>query len=171
MSTASSSRTAQSCARLAAVQALYALAVEEDLNAAALAEAFVTGDIGGRTMVDDPDTEEEFEVILADMDPVLFRKLVKTATDRAADIAEMIRGSLSDKWSEARLERTARAILQTGLAELLMEDQTPAQVIISEYVDIAKSFYPGPESGMVNAVLDRVARLLRTGDFETPAGG
>jgi N utilization substance protein B len=37
----------------------------------------------------------------------------------------------------------------------------PPKVAISEYVDIAHAFYSGPEPGLVNAVLDHIARVLR----------
>ena len=42
-------------------------------------------------------------------------------------------------------------------------------VVVSEYVDIAASFYDGAEPRMVNAVLDKMARTLRPGEFDTPA--
>jgi N utilization substance protein B len=35
--------------------------------------------------------------------------------------------------------------------------------VISEYTDIARSFYEGPEVGLVNAVLDRLAKTLTDG--------
>ena len=34
-------------------------------------------------------------------------------------------------------------------------------MIINEYVDVAKAFFDEDEPGMVNGVLDRVARKLR----------
>ncbi len=37
----------------------------------------------------------------------------------------------------------------------------PVAVIVSEYVDIARAFYSEDEPGLVNAVLDRVARRVR----------
>ncbi|MGH6702210.1 MAG: transcription antitermination factor NusB [Bradyrhizobium sp.] len=34
---------------------------------------------------------------------------------------------------------------------------TPAPVVIDEYVEIANSFFDGPEPGFVNAALDAIA--------------
>ncbi len=54
-----------------------------------------------------------------------------------------------------------RAILRAGIYELANRPEVPARVAISEYVDVARAFYSGAEPGMVNAVLDKVAHLLR----------
>ena len=37
----------------------------------------------------------------------------------------------------------------------------PSRVVITEYVDVAGAFFGPNESGMVNAVLDRIAREER----------
>jgi N utilization substance protein B len=36
--------------------------------------------------------------------------------------------------------------------------EAPTEVVIDEYVEIAKSFFEGPEPAFVNAALDGVAR-------------
>ena len=41
----------------------------------------------------------------------------------------------------------------------------PAKVVINEYLDVARGFFTGAEPGMANAVLDRLARLLRPDEF------
>jgi N utilization substance protein B len=41
---------------------------------------------------------------------------------------------------------------------------------MSEYVGIADAFVDRDETGMVNAVLDQIARQLRTEEFEHAAG-
>jgi N utilization substance protein B len=38
--------------------------------------------------------------------------------------------------------------------------------VVSEYVDVAHAFVEREETGMVNAVLDQIARKLRAGEFE-----
>jgi N utilization substance protein B len=42
----------------------------------------------------------------------------------------------------------------------------PARVAIKEYVDIAGAFFAREESGMINAVLDSLAREARPSEFE-----
>jgi N utilization substance protein B len=43
-----------------------------------------------------------------------------------------------------------------------MNDGPPGKVVINEYMDIARGFFTGPEPGLANAVLDRIARSLKT---------
>jgi transcription antitermination protein NusB len=42
--------------------------------------------------------------------------------------------------------------------------------VVSEYVDVAHAFLDRDETGMVNAVLDQLARQLRANEFARPAG-
>jgi N utilization substance protein B len=41
----------------------------------------------------------------------------------------------------------------------------PGRVVVSEYVDVAHAFVDGDETGMVNAVLDQIARQFRADEF------
>jgi N utilization substance protein B len=42
------------------------------------------------------------------------------------------------------------------------------RIVINEYVDVCHAFFAGREPGMVNAVLDRLARTLRPDDLAMP---
>jgi N utilization substance protein B len=53
-----------------------------------------------------------------------------------------------------------RSVLRAGVAELLTRTDIPANATIAEFVDVAQAFYAGPESGLANAVLDRISRAL-----------
>jgi N utilization substance protein B len=54
-----------------------------------------------------------------------------------------------------------RAALRAGVYELRSRKDVPARVVIKEYVDVAGAFFGPTESGMVNAVLDRIAHEER----------
>ena len=41
----------------------------------------------------------------------------------------------------------------------------PARVVVSEYADVAAAFVERDETGMVNAVLDHLARKTRPDEF------
>ena len=41
----------------------------------------------------------------------------------------------------------------------------PARVVVTEYVDVAAAFFGAEESGMINAVLDALARETRPAEF------
>ena len=58
-----------------------------------------------------------------------------------------------------------RAVLRAGAYELKKRRDVPAKVVIKEYVDVAAAFLARDEVGMVNAVLDALARKLRPDDF------
>ena len=49
-------------------------------------------------------------------------------------------------------------MLRAGAYELDHRRDVPARVVVSEYVDVANAFVDRDETGMVNAVLDQLAR-------------
>ena len=64
-----------------------------------------------------------------------------------------------------------RAILRAGAYELLFRKEVAARAAISEYVDLTRGFYGGDEPGLVNAVLDAIAReASRAGEMKERAG-
>ncbi len=154
-------KVGRSAARLAAVQALYQVA-STDSDYTKVVRDFLVGYLGGMAISVDPDTEIETPVRLAEMDQAIFSGLVSEAIARQSDIDDMIDANLSSEWPKDRLELIVRSILRAGIAELLGAVDAPAKVTISEYVDITHAFYSGPEPNMVNAVLDKVARVLRS---------
>jgi N utilization substance protein B len=111
-------------------------------------------------IVDDPATNQEQFVQLAEADSELLVDIVRCVESRGSEVDAMMTGALSAEWPAERLEIIVRSILRAAISELLVRADIPARVTISEFVDVAHAFYPGPEPRMVNAVLDRVARAL-----------
>jgi N utilization substance protein B len=149
-----------SASRLAAVQALYLVATT-DADYTKVVRDFLMGRLGGLAIEEDPDTEDETQVLLAEIDHGTFSRLVAEAVAQQEDIDAMIDANLSAEWPADRLETILRAILRAAIAELMGALDTPVRVTISEYVDIAHAFYSGPEPKLVNAVLDKIAHALR----------
>jgi N utilization substance protein B len=77
---------------------------------------------------------------------------------------------LAAGWPLKRIEAILRAVLRAGVYELSHRNDVPARVIVSEYVDVANAFFDRDETGMVNAVLDQLARGLRASEFDRAAG-
>lgn len=148
--------TRRSAARLAAVQALYSMEIT-GVTAEQAVDEF------RQRQEDDPPAK------LAQPDGELVALLVRGATAEGEVLDEMIGRALSRDWTVDRLESVLRAILRAGAFELKARPQTPARVVITEFVDVAHAFYAGPEPKMVNAVLDKVARVLRAEEFEGDA--
>lgn len=150
----------QSAARLAAVQALYQSA-QSGSRPDVVLEEFLRYRLG-----ESFDTDHDVAP-----NKSLFTEIFRGVSNRRAELDAMIDASLSEKWTAERLEIILRAILRSGAYELEARANTPARVIISEYVDVAHAFYAGQEPAMVNGVLDRIAHGLRPGEFGAGDGG
>jgi N utilization substance protein B len=142
-----SGRQARSVARLAAVQALYQME-----TAGAGAEAVIREFTDHRF---DRDLEGE---TLAHADEAFFAELVRGVVGEQGDVDKAIGRRLATGWRLDRIDATARSILRAGAFEIMRRPDVPAEVAIDEYVEIAKSFFEGPESGFINAALDAIAR-------------
>ena len=156
---ASAAALARTAGRLAAVQVLYQMDVL-DLQADSVLKDFISGRQGGTAIVEDPVTAQEKYVELSEVDSGLLVDIVRCVEARRTEIDSMMANSLSLDWPADRLELIVKALLRSAIAELLSREDIPPRVTISEFVDVAHAFYPGPEPRMINAVLDRVARSL-----------
>ncbi len=143
-------RKARAVARLAAVQALYQMEVS-GVGVEAVVREFADHRFGG-----DLDGER-----LADADEALFAEIVRGVVAHQSDIDPAVVHRLSAGWRLERLDATVRAILRAGGFELIYHRDTPSEVIIDEYVDLANAFADNKESAFVNGALDGLARDVR----------
>jgi N utilization substance protein B len=95
----------------------------------------------------------------------LFARIVRAAVAQQDTLDGMLTDALPPDWPLARIDPVLRALMRAGAAELAMRDGPPAKVVINEYLDVAHGFFTGDEPRMANGVLDRLARLLRPGEF------
>ena len=144
----------RSAARLAAVQALYQMDVTGKGINEILAE-FESHWIG-REIEGDQYKPAELDFFRDILHGVLADQI---AIDRQVD------ETLASGWPLKRIESVMRAILRAGDYELRKRADIPARVIVSEYVDIAGAFFARDEAGMINAVLDALARKTRAAEF------
>jgi N utilization substance protein B len=141
-------------ARLAAVQALYQM----DLAGAGLNEIlaqFETHVLG---------REVEGEQYLP-AEAAFFRDIVSGVVREQVKLDPLIDDALAKSWPLKRIETVLRAALRAGCYELDHRRDIPARVVVSEYADVAAAFVERDETGMVNAVLDQLARSLRAAEF------
>ena len=95
----------------------------------------------------------------------LFRQLLDKAVNFQGRIDQMTDRALVAKWPIARIDPTLRALFRAAGAEFT-ESDTPPKVVINEFVDVAKAFFPdGKEPKFVNAVLDHMAREAKPEAF------
>ena len=147
-------RQMKSAARLYAVQALFQMEASGQTVEKVRVE-FETYRFG----------EEVAGEELAEGDVDLFRKLLDDTVNWQAPIDQMTDRALVAKWPIARIDPTIRALFRVAGAELTQSD-TPPKVVINEYVDVARAFFPeGREPKFVNAVLDHMAREAKPEAF------
>jgi len=146
-------------ARLAAVQALYQMDIAGTPLGDILAE-FQSHWIG----------QEVDGSQYLPAEAAFFRGVVQGVLDDQRKLDPMIDKALQGGWPLKRVESLLRAVLRAGVYELSSRSDVPARVVVSEYVDVAHAFLDAEETGMVNAVLDQLARQLRAGEFVRTAG-
>ena len=142
---------ARRAARLAAVQALYQMEL-----AGAGVETVIQEFSDHRF---DADLEGE---AMAAADEAYFAEIVRGVVEHQAELDRAISKRLAEGWRLERLEATVRAILRAGCFELAYRPDTPHEVVIDEYVELAKAFFDPTEAKFVNAALDGIARDVRT---------
>lgn len=146
-----SNRTrARSASRLAAVQALYQLDMENP-TLPQLLDEFHRHRLGA----------EIEDVEYNDADVAFFDDVVKGAHARVAEIDGLITSKLAQGWSLSRLDKTMLQILRAGTYELLARNDVSRATAISEYVDVAHAFFDEREAKFVNGLLDAIARQVR----------
>ena len=147
----------RTAARIAAVQALYQSDMSDDS---------AINDIVAEFAEHRPRVEND-EAPPLKIDPTLFAAIATGAAGRRAELDPLITAALADDWTMDRLEALLRAVLRAGAFELLARPETPAKVVINQYVDVAHVFFGRGEPGLVNGVLDRLAHQLRADEFST----
>jgi|SRR5581483_12058774 transcription antitermination protein NusB len=141
-------------ARLAAVQALYQM----DIAGAGLNDVFAEFEshwLG---------SEVEGEKYLP-AEAAFFRDVVSGVVRDQKELDPLIDQALARGWPLKRIDAIIRAVLRAGSYELQHRTDVPARVVVTEYVDVANAFVDKEETGMVNAVLDQIARKFRADEF------
>jgi N utilization substance protein B len=142
-------------ARLAAAQALYQM----DIAGTGVNDIFAEFEshwLGG---------EVEGERYLP-AEAAFFRDVVSGVVNDQEALDRRIDAALAKGWPLKRIDAILRAVLRAGAYELERRTDVPARVVIAEYVDVANAFVDREETGMVNAVLDQIARQHRAGEFD-----
>lgn len=147
-------RPDRAAARLGAVQALYQMDVSGKGLTDVLAE-FESHWLGQEIEGDEYKPAET----------AFFRDVLSGVLEHQRVIDPMVDDALATGWPLKRIDSVMRAILRAGVYELRSRKDVPARVVIKEYVDVAGGFFGREEAGMINAVLDALARRLRADEF------
>lgn len=146
---AGSPKAQKTAARLAAVQVLYQMRLNNQDAKSALKE-FI-------------DTRVGFELdgdrfVPAETD--LLNDIVNGVIKRWTDIDVIVSKALADG-KKGEVETLLESILRAGTYELMEHGKVDAGIIINDYLNVTNGFYDGSEPKIVNAILDKVAKAVR----------
>jgi len=138
-------------ARLAAVQGLYQISLSSE-----------PPDVLIRRFRDNPAVllKEEQTVIAVDVE--LFISIVSGVVKNQQTIDTMIAGALNPRLSADRMELLLKSILRAGTYELLYGTTVAEGIIVNDYLDVAHGFFDAKEPALVNAILDHLAKNIRS---------
>lgn len=136
--------------RILAMQGVFQCDAQPDLTAAELGE-FRWVDYAL------PDEERDFA-----------RRIISVTLEHMPEIDKIIADRLVN-WELARISPVSRAILRTGVAQLLyLKEDADAAVVIDEAILMAKQYDAQETTGFVNGLLDDVRRMTNpSGQAET----
>ncbi|MDP2193328.1 MAG: transcription antitermination factor NusB, partial [Alphaproteobacteria bacterium] len=142
--------TPRHASRIAAVQALYQIA-QTSTDCQKVVHQMILSSF---------DTIKQEGYVAPDKE--FFEQLVVESSAQFAALDEEIQPHLSDNWRIERLASVLLMILRLGIFELKSCLTIPKTVVINEYIEITKAFFPGGnETRFVNSVLDKAAKLIR----------
>jgi N utilization substance protein B len=147
---ASSKSKSRSAARLASVQALYQMDME-DIGIARLLNEFHAHRLG----------QEIEDAQYADADADFFDDVVSGVDARREEIDQLVDAKLGEQWKMGRLDKTMLQLLRCGTYELIARPDVPTATVIDEYLDVAHAFFDQKDAKFVNGLLDAVAKDVR----------
>lgn len=83
-------------------------------------------------------------------------RLVRGVTEHLPELDERI-NAVAEGWRTERMPAIDRAILRMATYELVYEADTPAPIVLSEAVRLAKLYSTEKSGGFVNGVLAKLA--------------
>ena len=94
-----------------------------------------------------------------------YRKYIKDVVSGTLERTELIEGIINDHLSNdidlVKTDKLLKIILFAAVFELMFKHNTPQKVIISEYLLASEYFLEKIQIGYLNAILDKIAKLLR----------
>ena len=91
----------------------------------------------------------------------LCEKIIEGASFNQRIIDKTINKAFDNDWNLKTIDPTLRAILRAASSEII-QNRTPVKVIISQFIEITKSFYPsGKEHSLINGLLNKILTDLK----------
>ena len=89
------------------------------------------------------------------------KDVVSGTLERSELIEETINNNLSNDINLKTTDKILKIILYSAIFEFLFKPNTPKKVIINEYLIASEYFLEKVQIGYLNAILDKIAKVLR----------
>jgi len=89
------------------------------------------------------------------------KDVVSGTLERSELIEETINNNLSNDINLKTTDKILKIILYSAIFEFLFKTNTPKKVIINEYLIASEHFLEKVQIGYLNAILDKIAKVLR----------
>ena len=94
-----------------------------------------------------------------------YRKFIKEVVSGTLERSELIEETITNHLSKdinlKKTDKLLKIILFAAIYELLFKHKNPKKVIINEYVLASEYFLEKVQIGYLNAILDKIAKVLR----------
>jgi len=144
-----SAKAQKTAARLAAVQVLYQMRINNQ-DAQSAVQEFISHRNGFNLDGD----------VFVPAEETLLRDIISGIQTRWSDVDGIVSAALA-AGGKNEVEPLLDAILRAGAYELLAHGDVDTGIIIHDYLNVTSGFYDGTEPKLVNAILDKVAKTLR----------
>jgi N utilization substance protein B len=95
-----------------------------------------------------------------------FKKYIKDVVlgtiERDEIIKEEIKNHLSEDLQLTNLDKVFQVIVKSAIFEFLYKPKTASKIIIKEYLDASNFFLDNSQTKYLNAILDKIAKKIRT---------
>lgn len=108
-------------------------------------------------MKDDTPSNTLIRIIKDEEDRSFARQILRSAVNNQEDLEKRI-GERLDNWEWDRVSVMDKIILMAALSEMDSFRTTPSNIIINEYIEIAKAFSSEKSNIFVNGILDKYAK-------------
>ena len=94
-----------------------------------------------------------------------YKKFIKDVVEGTIERSDLIKTTISKYLAEdidlKRTDKLLKIILFAAVFELLFKHNSPKKVVISEYLLASEYFLEKIQIGYLNAILDKIAKILR----------
>ncbi len=94
-----------------------------------------------------------------------YKKFIKDVVggtlERSDLIEEVITSNLSNDINLLKTDKLLKIILFAAIFELMFKHNIPKKVVINEYLVVSEFFLEKIQIGYLNAILDKIAKVLR----------